>query len=186
MDIIFSEIEQAQQDSRNITLKIEEFNRENSAIEEQASSLDSVVAVDRNSIEHNLSAIERAKADISDEESTDKHFVNRLETAKKEIEELNILISNLRAELDKKSENLGHFANADDEISQNIVSIENEISSKNEDLSRNSMIKSSAESAIEEINPVLYPLTKMQKHEQKKSKNSQRKRHKLQRKYLKF
>jgi|LSQX01.2.fsa_nt_gb chromosome segregation protein len=151
LDIIFSEIEQAQQDSRNITLKIEEFNRENSAIEEQASSLDSVVAVDRNSIEHNLSAIERAKADISDEESTDKHFVKRLETAKKEIEELNILISNLRAELDKKSENLGHFANADDEISQNIVSIENEISSKNEELSRNSMIKSSAESAIEEI-----------------------------------
>lgn len=151
LDIISSEIENARQQSAEITLQIEDIQRDSAKREEEASALDSSIAVDRNSIEHNSAAIERARSDRLTEEATDRHFSERLGTARKEITELNAAITDMREQLSSKMTELNDANSEDEIISDKIAAAEDRIAALTEELAKHSAMKSSAESAIGEI-----------------------------------
>ena len=151
LDIIFSEIENARELAAGITAEIEDIRTQNGELEEQASTLDSQVAVCENSTEHNNVAIARAEADMLAEEETNKYFSERLEKDKLEIASLNERIAILRDSLAKKTEQLESISMSEEDFEQKITGIETEINARDDELTKHELIKSSAESAIEEI-----------------------------------
>ena len=152
LDIIASEIEETRQSAAQITIEIEDIQRNSAECEERAALLDSAIAVDKNSIEHNNAAIERTKNDLAVEETTDKHFQERLTAARAEITELNKTVSEARVILTERLNALDSITTEDKTISDRLTHIEDKISSLSDEIARYTIIKSSAESTIAEIN----------------------------------
>lgn len=148
---IISSSEEAAENIRNINITIDELSRKTRSAEEELSSVQSLIAVNKNSIEHNKSTIERIERDKSREAvSTEQIDAQIAETVKK--------IEELKAVIDSENEKIKSFTAAlegirarDVNVSDEYVKISDMIAKLTAKLSEEGIKYSSAKSSLEEI-----------------------------------
>lgn len=143
--------EAAAENIRNTNISIDEHQRDLRTAQEELSSVESLIAVNKNSIEHNNAAIERIEWEKSQENTSTKQIDEQIAETLQKIEELKTLI-------DSKNEEIRSFADAleglrarDIDVSDEYVKISDSLSALNVKLSEENIKYSSAQSSLEEI-----------------------------------
>ncbi len=137
---------------QDINIRIEELRKVRQLREEEASQKEAIIAVEKNTIEHNLNTVERLKKDVSEATDTEQSLENQIKEGTQIIEGILAEISKKKTELDEanakinsvKLENTG-FAEKQADISQKITDLTTRIAEKRID-------ETTAVSSIEEIN----------------------------------
>ncbi|MDR1630095.1 MAG: chromosome segregation protein SMC [Oscillospiraceae bacterium] len=121
LERIYAESEQATDQARRITFRIEDIQRQAAVFEEQAAMVEAAVAVDRNSILHNNEAIERYEKDKTAEDDTEKHLDERIEAAAARITELEGQIQRRQHELRQAAQNLEALRTSGEQFSDELT-----------------------------------------------------------------
>lgn len=152
LEAIRDEMDSAVAAGQDINVRIEEIRKNRQLWEEQAAREESVIAVEKNTIEHNLNTVERLKKDVSEATDTEQSLENQLKEGTEIIEKILSEISDKKAELDTANAKINsvklensEFAEKQAEISQKIAELTNAIAEKRID-------ETTAVSSIEEIN----------------------------------
>lgn len=85
-------IEEKIEENRLLTAKIEEIRQQSSELEEKATAIDGLIAVENNTILHNKETIERITRDMEAAASTGSHINEQISAAQAEIDEALALI----------------------------------------------------------------------------------------------
>lgn len=151
LEAIRDEMDSAVAAGQDINVRIEEIRKNRQLWEEQAAQKESVIAVEKNTIEHNLNTVERLKKDVSEATDTEQSLENQLREGTEIIEKILADISAKKAELDSANAKINsvklensEFAEKQAEISQKIADLTNAIAEKRID-------ETTAVSSIEEI-----------------------------------
>ena len=151
LEQIIKDGEEAAESIRNINIQIDEVRRESEKTEEEASSAESLIAVNRNSIEHNKETINRIEREKARENLSSKQIDAQIEDAEKEIEEIQKAIGEKRTKTEHISEEINELRNRDSDVSEEYIKVTEEITELTRVLSGEKIKYSAAKSSLEEI-----------------------------------
>lgn len=151
LEEITVKIDSAIESSQKITVAVDEIRRASSQLEEQAAVLESQVAVQKNTIEHNNETIMRIEREKTEENDTDTEISKQIETAEKIIEDLNETIASKKEALESFSAELEVLSDENNKSAQRSVELSEKVSSLSLQIADNRVTVSTAASSVEEI-----------------------------------
>lgn len=151
LEEIAEKIELSIGETQRITVSVDEIRRACSQLEEQASILESQVAVQENTILHNNETIERIEREKTEENDTDVAIETQIADAKKAIEELTALIETKKAELTDFTNQLDLLSDENSKSAQRSVELSEKVSNLSIEIADNRVIVSTADSSTEEL-----------------------------------
>ncbi|MDR0315165.1 MAG: chromosome segregation protein SMC, partial [Oscillospiraceae bacterium] len=151
LESIEEKIEQIIKKSQDITVEIDNIRRGISLFEEQASAVDSNIAVCKNTIELNLQAIERIKKDKSQTKETQGRIDDQIKQAQESITVCEKLAQEKREELGAVYGQLEDLLEENNESTGKTQGLSNKMGELARELSDKRVIESTAESSSREI-----------------------------------
>lgn len=151
LEEITVKIDSAISSSQKITVAVDEIRRASSQLEEQATVLESQVAVQKNTIEHNAETIRRIEREKTEENDTDTEISKQMETAEKIIEDLNETIASKKDALNSFSDELEVLSDENNKSAQRSVELSEKVSLLSLQIADSRVIVSTAASSTEEI-----------------------------------
>ena len=151
LEKIIASSEETAEEIRNINIRIDEIQRNSRSVEEEIASVESLIAVNKNSIEHNKATVERIEREKSQENMSAVQIEEQIAKAKELIEETKQLIDNKNAQIRSFSAELDGLREKDVNVSDEYIRISDVISSLTTKLSEENIKSTSAASSLEEI-----------------------------------
>ena len=151
LEEITEKIDSSFAETQRITVAVDEIRRACAQLEEQASLLESQIAVQENTILHNNETIERIEREKTEENDTDTEIATQIEYAEKSIAELEASIEEKKAELNSFTGELDVLSNENSKSAQRSVELSEKMSALSLDIADNRVISSTAASSVEEI-----------------------------------
>ncbi len=145
------QIEAAVEKGQNLTAEVERLTRSISDSEEQAAVIDGKVAVEKNTIEHNLGTIERIEADMGDGEKTVAQTEEQIADAQAEIADKQNQIEAKKEELAGELEKLNSLLGLNGENSEKVREVNEKLTDAAMRLSDLRVEKSTALSTASEL-----------------------------------
>ncbi len=143
--------EETAEEIRNINIKIDEIQRNVRVVEDEVASVESLVAVNKNSIEHNKATVERIEREKSQENLSTVQIDEQIAKTIELIAQVKQLIDNKNAEIKAFSAELDGLRERDVNVSDEYIRISDIISSLTGKLSEENIRHTSAKSSLEEI-----------------------------------
>ena len=151
LEEIAEKIDYAIEDSQKITVAVDEIRRASTQLEEQAALLESQVAVQENTIEHNNETIQRIEREKLEENDTDSQISQQMEAAEKIINDLKTTIEAKKVTLDSFSVQLADLTDENSKSAQRSVELSEKVSALSLQIADSRVIVSTASSSVEEI-----------------------------------
>ena len=151
LEEITEKIDSSFAETQRITVAVDEIRRACAQLEEQASLLESQIAVQENTILHNNETIERIEREKTEENDTDTEIETQIEDAEKSIIELESSIEEKKAELNSFTGELDVLSNENSKSAQKSVELSEKMSALSLEIADNRVISSTAASSVEEI-----------------------------------
>ena len=151
LEEITEKIDSSFTETQRITVAVDEIRRACAQLEEQASLLESQIAVQENTILHNNETIERIEREKTEENDTDTEIGTQIEDAEKAINELEASIEEKKAELSSFAGELDVLSNENSKSAQRSVELSERMSALSLEIADNRVISSTAASSVEEI-----------------------------------
>lgn len=151
LEEIRDEMDSAIAAGQNINWRIEEIRKDRQEKEELASQKEAVIAVEKNTIEHNLNTVERLKKDVSDASDTEHSLEAQINEGVTAIDEILKEISEKKAELDAANAEILSVKNENSEFAEKLAEISQEITEITEKTAEKRIEETTAVSSIEEI-----------------------------------
>ena len=151
LEEITEKIDSSFAETQRITVAVDEIRRACAQLEEQASLLESQIAVQENTILHNNETIERIEREKTEENDTDTEIGTQIENAEKAIDELDASIEEKKAELNSFTGELDVLSNENSKSAQRSVELSEKMSALSLEIADNRVISSTAASSVEEI-----------------------------------
>ncbi len=151
LETIITASEEAAENIRNINIQIDEIRRTVHEAEEETASVESLIAVNKNSIEHNKATVERIEREKSQENMSSLQIDEQIEKTKQSIEELKKLIEEKNASISALTGKLDSLRARDVDVADEYVKISDMLASLTKKLSEANIKYSSASSSLEEI-----------------------------------
>lgn len=168
--------------SRNITLQIEQVQKNSSSFEEQAVSLEGLIALNKNSIEHNNETINRIEDDKAKENLSAGQIDEQILSAEKTIETLNAHIEEKKNETRSFSDGLDSLSKQNESVSGEYIKISDEMNSLTKRLSDEKVRFSAADSSAKEISLRMDTLKENIKNRESELENAQKEKEQLEEK----
>lgn len=151
LEEIAEKIEAAISETQRITVTVDEIRRASSQLEEQASILESQIAVQENTILHNNETIERIEREKNEETDTDTQISEQINDAKTAIDALTRAIDENKSKLAAFNGELDTLTDETGKSAQRSVELSEKMSALSLEIADNRVITSTAASSIEEI-----------------------------------
>ncbi len=151
LEEITEKIDSSFAETQRITVAVDEIRRACAQLEEQASILESQIAVQENTILHNNETIERIEREKTEENDTDTEIGTQIEDAEKTIAELEASIEEKKAELNSFTGELDVLSDENSKSAQRSVELSEKMSSLSLEIADNRVVSSTAASSVEEI-----------------------------------
>ena len=151
LEEITEKIDSSFAETQRITVAVDEIRRACAQLEEQASLLESQIAVQENTILHNNETIERIEREKTEENDTDTEIGTQIEDAEKTIAELEASIEEKKAELNSFTGELDVLSDENSKTAQRSIELSEKMSSLSLEIADNRVISSTAASSVEEI-----------------------------------
>ncbi len=151
LEEITEKIDSSFAETQRITVAVDEIRRSCAQLEEQASLLESQIAVQENTILHNNETIERIEREKTEENDTDTEIGTQIEEAEKSIVELEASIEAKKAELNSFTGELDVLSDENSKSAQKSVELSEKMSALSLEIADSRVISSTAASSVEEI-----------------------------------
>ena len=151
LEEITEKIDSSFAETQRITVAVDEIRRGCAQLEEQASLLESQIAVQENTILHNNETIERIEREKTEENDTDTEIGTQISDAEKSIAELEASIEEKKAELNSFTGELDVLSNENSKSAQRSVELSEKMSALSLEIADNRVVSSTAASSVEEI-----------------------------------
>ena len=151
LEEITEKIDSSFAETQRITVAVDEIRRACAQLEEQASLLESQIAVQENTILHNNETIERIEREKTEENDTDTEIGTQIADAEKSIAELEASIEEKKAELNSFTGELDVLSNENSKSAQRSVELSEKMSALSLEIADNRVVSSTAASSVEEI-----------------------------------
>jgi chromosome segregation protein len=151
LETIIASSEEITETIRKINVFIDELQRKTRETQEQASSVESLIAVNKNSIEHNKATVERIEREKSQENLSTMQIDEQIENTKQSILETEKKIDAAKEETSVFTSQLEGLRARDVNVSDEYVKISDMIASLTNKLSEENIKYTSAKSSLEEI-----------------------------------
>lgn len=148
---IIAASEEAAENIKNINIRIDDLQRKIRAAEEELAGVESLKAVNKNSIEHNKAAIERIEREKSRENISSQQIDEQIEQTIKKIDALNSVIEAKNKEINAFSLALEGLRVRDIDVSDEYVKVSDTVAALNTKLSEANIKATSAQSSLHEI-----------------------------------
>ncbi len=136
---------------QNINEKIEEIRKDKQLKEEQAAQKESVIAVEKNTISHNLNTIERLKKDVSDASDTENSLGAQIKEGEAAVDEILSKIAQKKSELDSANAQIDAVKSENSEFAEQLAESTEKIEEILLKISEQRIEETTAVSSIEEI-----------------------------------
>ena len=144
-------INDAYADSQRLTLEIDNLRIAAANAEEEAAEVDGLIAVEKNTIEHNDLTIERILKDINEASEGSAQVEEQIKSAKQEIEQFNAQIAEKREELETLLSLANSLSEEDSGCSEKARQISEAITAKTLLIADSRVELSAATSSCEEL-----------------------------------
>ncbi len=151
LEEITEKIDSSFAETQRITVAVDEIRRACAQLEEQASLLESQIAVQENTILHNNETIERIEREKTEENDTDTEISTQIEDAQKSIVELEASIEEKKAELNSFTGELDVLSDENSKSAQRSVELSEKMSALSIEIADNRVVSSTAASSVDEI-----------------------------------
>ena len=151
LEEITEKIDSSFAESQRITVAVDEIRRACAQLEEQASLLESQIAVQENTILHNNETIERIEREKNEENDTDTEIGTQIADAEKSIAEIEATIEEKRAELNSFTGELDVLSDENSKSAQRSVELSGKMSALSVEIADCRVVSSTAASSVEEI-----------------------------------
>ena len=151
LEEITEKIDSSFAETQRITVAVDEIRRACAQLEEQASLLESQIAVQENTILHNNETIERIEREKTEENDTDTEIGTQIADAEKTIVELEASIEDKKSELNSFTGELDVLSNENSKSAQRSGELSEKMSVLSLEIADNRVISSTAASSVEEI-----------------------------------
>ena len=151
LEAIRDEMDAAIAAGQDINRRIEEIRADRQEKEEQAAHRDAIIAVEKNTVEHNLNTVERLKKDVSDASDTENSIEAEINEGVAEIEKILGEISDKNAELDAANAEILSVRTENSEFAEKLAEISQKITAITEKIAEKRIDETTAVSSIEEI-----------------------------------
>ncbi len=151
LEEITTKIDNAIADSQRITVAVDEIRRASTQLEEQAALLESQVAVQENTIEHNNETIQRIEREKLEENDTDSQISEQMEAAEKIINDLKTTIEAKKVTLESFSGQLAVLTDENSKSAQRSVELSEKVSSLSLQIADSRVVVSTASSSVDDI-----------------------------------
>ena len=151
LEEITEKIDSSFAESQRITVAVDEIRRACAQLEEQASLLESQIAVQENTILHNNETIERIEREKNEENDTDTEIGAQIADAEKSIAEIEATIEEKRAELNSFTGELDVLSDENSKSAQRSVELSGKMSALSVEIADCRVVSSTASSSVEEI-----------------------------------
>ncbi len=148
---IEEETEQVIAAAQEMTAAIEAIRADSASLEEEAASLRGEAAVHKNTIEHNLSTIERIRRDMAQADADAETVDAQIAEAHKEIETLTQRCAEKQTALDEAVRDIGALRDENTENARRAAELSQQLAEQTASLSEQRIARSTAESSVEEI-----------------------------------
>ncbi len=152
LEEILAQMDGAVAAGQDINLRIEQIRKDKKVFEEQAAQKEAVIAVEKNTIEHNLSTIDRLKKDVSEATDTEQSLENQIKQGEDTVAELLAQVSQKKAELDSANAQINSVKIENSEFLEKQANLSSEIASLTTAIAEKRIDETTAVSSIEEIN----------------------------------
>ena len=151
LEEITEKIDSSFAETQRITVAVDEIRRSCAQLEEQASLLESQIAVQENTILHNNETIERIEREKTEENDTDSEIGSQITDAEKAITELQESIEEKKTELNSFAGELDVLSDENSKSAQRSVELSEKMSALSLEIADNRVVSSTAASSVEEI-----------------------------------
>ena len=151
LETIITASEEATENIRNINIQVDEIRRSVHGYEEETASVESLIAVNRNSIEHNKGTIDRIEREKKQENMSSAQIDEQIETTRQSVDALKKLIDEKNAAISALTGELDSLRARDVDVADEYVKISDILSTLATKLSDANIRYSSASSSLEEI-----------------------------------
>ncbi|MBQ8210007.1 MAG: chromosome segregation protein SMC [Clostridia bacterium] len=151
LETIITSSEEAAENIRNINIDIDNISRSIHSTEEEVASVESLIAVNKNSISHNNATVERIEKEKAQENMSSAQIDEQIEKTKASIEQLNALIAEKKASVDTLNGTLNSLRSRDVDVADEYVKISDMLAQLAKSLSEANIRYSAASSSLEEI-----------------------------------
>ena len=145
------EIEEVIAAGQAMTAEIEKIRADAASLEEEAARLAGEVAVRRNTIGHNTSAIERIRKDMQDADADAQSVDTQIETIRHEIEDTQRQMDSKQTLLEDAIQSIGALRDENTENAEQAASLSAQLTDSTASLSEKRIARTNAQSSIEEI-----------------------------------
>ena len=145
------QLEENSAQSRDITASIDFIHQSTMSIEEQASKIESEIAVEKKSIEYNEETVLRIRKDIQTLSDTRQHIDERIESESKAISEIEAEIDKKKQELSEAVSEITKIQLENEAFADEILKMTEDVEKLTVEISEYRIKQSTAESSIEEI-----------------------------------
>lgn len=156
-----TKLEENQSLNQDITASIDFIHQSTLSIEEQASGMESRIAVEKSSIEHNNETVDRIKKDIEALRDTRQNIDRRIAEETEEVEELRKKIELKKQELSQAAVKISEIRGENEAFTEEILKLTQFIEKLTVELSDRRVEKSTADSSAEEILQRMGSVTEM-------------------------
>lgn len=151
LEDIRDEMDAALSAGQNINEKIEEIRKEKQRMEEEASQKESVIAVEKNTIAHNLNTIERLKKDVSEASDTENSLEQQIKEGAAAVDEILGKIALKKEELDSANSQIDAVKSENSEYSEQLAQNTEKIEEILAKIAEQRIEETTAVSSVEEI-----------------------------------
>ena len=151
LDTIINASEEAAENIKNINIDIDNIARNIHTTEEKVASVESLIAVNKNSISHNNATVERIEKEKAQENMSSAQIDEQIEKTKATVESLNSLITEKKTEINALNNVLNTLRARDVDVADEYVKISDMLSQLAKSLSEANIKYSAAASSLEEI-----------------------------------
>ena len=151
LEKIITASEETAEEIRNINVKIDELQRGVRNYQDETAAVDSLIAVNKNSIEHNNATVDRIEREKLQEASSATQIDEQILAAQKSIEETKNNISGKNEEIKSFSLELDSLREKDVNVSDEYIRISDTVATLSSKLSDENIKFTSASSSLEEI-----------------------------------
>ncbi len=151
LEKIISSSEETAEEIRNINIKIDELQRSVRSYQDETAAVDSLIAVNKNSIEHNNATVDRIEREKLQESSSATQIDEQILSARNSIEETKNSINSKNEEIKSFSLELDSLREKDVNVSDEYVRISDTVATLSAKLSDENIKYTSASSSLEEI-----------------------------------
>ncbi len=151
LETIIAASEEAAENIRNINIEIDSISRTIHQTEEEIASVESLIAVNKNSIGHNNATVDRIEKEKVQENMSSAQIDEQTEKIKSAIEQLNAVIAEKKATIDSLTSALNSLRARDVDVADEYVKISDMLAQLAKSLSDANIRHSAASSSLEEI-----------------------------------